>query len=157
MNGKRNLWPILVLGLLLMAAPALAQTQAPAAAPAGAIPPEMIKALEAEKPLTQADVETFARILPSFAEAGRKDPATAIKIVTDAGFSEPRMALLYSRVSFALMMGEMPNLDEALKSQGIPKVLWPTASDLALVKKNRAALEKAYQASMDAAATSVAP
>lgn len=134
--------PILALGLAFMAAPALAQAPGP-----GAIPPEMIAALEAEKPLTQADVETFARILPAFTEAGQKSPEAAMKIVADAGFSEPRMALLFSRVSFALMMGDEPGLDSALEAQGIPKVLRPTADDLALVKKNRAALEKAYQGS----------
>jgi hypothetical protein len=140
---KRGFWaPLPALFLILTAAPILAQVPGP-----DAIPPEMIAALEAEKPLTQADVETYARILPVFTETGRQSPEAALKIVADAGFTEPRMALLFSRVSFALLMGGDPALDSLLEAQGIPRVLWPTAGDLALVRKNRAALEEAYQRS----------
>ncbi len=143
---KRKLFGILpalalALALALAAAPALAQ------APGGGIPPEMQKALEAEKPLTQADIETFARILPAFNEAGRQSPEAALKVATDAGLSEPRMILMVTKVSFGLMLGDQPgvDVDAELDAQGIPKVLRPTAKDLALVKKNRAILEKAYQ------------
>jgi hypothetical protein len=140
---RRGFWTLFpALLLILTAAPVSAQMPGP-----DAIPPEMIAALEAEKPLTQADVETYARILPAFAEAGRKSPEAALKIVADAGFTEPRMALLFSRVSFALLMGGDPALASGLEAQGIPRVLWPTAGDLALVQKNRAVLEQAYQLS----------
>lgn len=125
----------LALGLGLTPALALAQM------PIGTLPPEMAEALAKEKPLAQADIDVYLKILPQMGSV-MQDAAAVVKLYEGAGLGEVRFNYIAAKVGLgmALAAGATPqqlNLDQ------MPEVLRPTDAEVALVKKNQTELQKA--------------
>ena len=136
---KKYVLAALALIVMLTAVPALAQSEA-----ADDLTPEIIAALKKEPPLSQADIDTFIRIMPEMSKVAEKDPAEAVKIYEKAGLTENRFGLIFSKVTLGMFVaGGIPK--EALVSgQDVPEVLVPSDAEVELIKKNMAALEKAF-------------
>jgi len=135
---KRSL-SVLSLLLILTAAPALAQSGA-----SDDITPEIIEALKKEPPLSQADIDTFVRIMPEMSKAAEKDPAEAVKIYEKAGLTENRFGLIFSKVTLGMFVASGIPKEALMSGQDVPEVLMPGDAEIELIKKNMAALEKAF-------------
>ena len=135
---KRSL-SVLSLLLLLSAVPAPAQS-----GEADEITPEIIEALKKEPPLTQADLDTFIRIMPEMSRAAEKDPSQAVKIYEKAGFTENRFGLIFSKATLGMFMASGISREALMSGQDVPEVLMPSDAEVELIKKNMAALEKAF-------------
>lgn len=136
MFKKTFLTAALILGLAFSSSMALAQV-----APMGALPPEMVTALEKEKPLAQADIDAYLKVLPKMGQVAA-DPTAAAKLYQDAGMTEIRFSYVAAKVGLgmALASGATPqqlNLDQ------MPAVLKPSDAEVELVKKNLDKLQKA--------------
>lgn len=135
---KRSL-SVLSLVLLLSAVPALAQSEA-----SDEISPEIIAALKNEPPLTQADIDTFIKIMPEMSKAAEKDPAQAVKIYEKAGLTENRFGLIFSKVTLGMFVASGIPKETLTSGQDVPEVLVPSDAEIELIKKNLEALEKAF-------------
>ena len=102
---------------------------------AGQIPPEMVEAFAKEKPLTQADVDAFVKIMPEMAKTGGSPDAVA-KLYKDAGLSETRATYVMTKVSLGLSMG-MGVTAEQMGMGNMPEAVLPTKDEVELVKKNQ--------------------
>jgi len=128
----------LALGLMLAltAFPALAQVPG-----ASSIPPEVLQALKDEKPLSQADIDAYIKIMPEMPKT-MSDPAALVKAYEAAGLSEVRFSYIVSKISLgqAMLMGATA---EQLNLNQLPEALRPTEAETALIKNNMDALNKA--------------
>lgn len=133
-------WAV-ALGLALTPALAQAQTE-----PAGTLPPEVAASLAKEKPLAQADIDAYLKVLPKMGDVA-KDPSAVAKLYEDAGFTEIRFSYVAGKIGLgmALASGATP---EQMNMDQIPEVLRPSDAEVELVKKN---LDKLQAAAMEMA------
>jgi len=137
---KNYFFAVLALIVMFTAVPASAQ-------PGGAdeITPEIIEALKKEPPLTQADIDTFIKIMPEMSQAAAKDPAVAVKIYQEAGLTENRFGLIFSRVTLGLLIASGIPRETLLSGQDVPEVLMPGDSELDLISRNMEALGQVFE------------
>jgi|GEM_PF-2177710 len=131
----------LALGLALT--PVLALAQAPAA---GTLPPEVAAALAKEKPLTQADIDAYLKILPQLGAVAQDNSAVA-KLYQDAGFTELRFNYAVGKIGLGMALAAGAT-NEQMGMEQIPEVLRPSDAEVALVKKN---IDKLQAAAMEMA------
>lgn len=127
----------LALSLALASTLALAQMSPMGAA----LPQEMASALEKEKPLSQADIDAYVKLLPKMGVAAT-DPAALAKLYEGAGLSEVRFTYISSKVGLGMALAAGATADQLNLNQ-MPEVLRPTDEEVALVKKNLSELQKA--------------
>ncbi len=142
MFRKALLAMVMVMGLVLSASLAIAQAPA-----AGTIPPEALAALQKEKPLAQADVDSYVKIMPQMAKV-MSDPAAIAKLYEGAGLSEVRFSLISAKIGLGMALASGATAEQINLNQ-IPEVLRPSATEIDLVKKN---LDKLQKAAMEMAA-----
>lgn len=119
----------LALVLALGASASFAQMTDP-----GQLPPEAIKEMEKEGPLTQADIDAYMKIFPQMA-TGVSSAEEFEKVVADSGLSQMRLGLVMAKVGLgqALAMGATT---EQLNLSSVPEVMRPTDAEVELVKNN---------------------
>lgn len=100
----------------------------------GAIPPEAMKELANEPPMTQADIDIYLKVLPELGKA-MQDPSAVEKIQKSSGLSEARLGLVLTKVSLAQAMSLGMTLEQ-LNAGSLPDAMKPTDADVELVKKN---------------------
>lgn len=108
---------------------------------AGQIPPEMVEAFAKEKPLTQADVDAYIKMMPELAKAGG-NPEAATKVYKDAGLSEIRFSYIMTKVSLGMSLG-MGMTAEQLGLGDMPEAILPNKEEIELVKKNQEKVQAA--------------
>lgn len=138
MNGKILLSLALALSLALTAA----QTSAQSSPLSGvSLPPDMALALANEKPLTQADIDLYRKVLPKTGLVAH-DPAAVARLYQEAGLSEVRFNYVVSKIGLGMSLaaGATPHQLELEKT---PEVLRPTSAEIDLVKKNISGLQRA--------------
>lgn len=128
----------IALGLLVALTASVAIAQVPGAAQ---IPPEVLEALQKEPPLSQADVDAYLKIMPEMPKA-MSDPNALVKAYEAAGLTEVRFSYIVSKIALAQAMNMGAKASD-LQLDQLPEVLRPTDADVALVKKNMDALNKA--------------
>lgn len=130
---------VLSLTICLCAAPApMAQSNAYDA---------MIEAAFAEEaPLTQADIDKFLKIGPEMVKAAiANDINSATKVLQQVDWTETRGSYVTAKISNAYAINLNPEAARSmLKSAGMPELLLPTDSEMALVQKNIAALDQVF-------------
>ena len=92
-----------------------------------------------EKPLTQADIETFIKIAPQV--FANDDPKEASKIFKTAGITDSRGAYIMTKVSLSMMQLEADENSAGIIN-AVPEPMRPSTEEMALVKKNQEALNK---------------
>lgn len=119
----------LALVLALGASASFAQAPDP-----GQLPPEAIKEMEKEGPLTQADIDAYMKIFPQMAK-GMASAEEFEKVVADSGLSQTRLGLVMAKVGLgqALAMGATT---EQLNLSAVPEVMRPSDAEVELVKNN---------------------
>lgn len=127
----------LALGLALTSALALAQMPLTGSV----VPQEMLQAWADEKPLTQADIDAYIKLLPSTG-AVASDTAAVAKLYEGAGFSEARFGFVASKIGLSMGLAAGATAQQLGLDQ-VPAVLRPSEADIELVKKNADNLQKA--------------
>ena len=96
---------------------------------------EVEAAFAKEKPITQADIDTFIKIGPQMVQASQSnDIAAAEKIIKDAGWSEIRGSYVTAKISNAYAMNANPEFAQMImEAAGMPQILLPSPAELKLV------------------------
>lgn len=132
---------ILTLTLIIILTPVPAWAQS---GQSDEITPEIIAALKKEPPLSQSDIDIFVKIMPKMSKVASDNPAEAIKIYEQAGLSELRFGLIFSKATVGLLVASGVPLKAILTEADMPEVLLPTAREQELIVKNLNALEAAF-------------
>lgn len=135
----RKILLTLALAFTLALSSTLALAQAPPTA--AALPADIAAAMEKEKPLAQADIDAYLKILPKMG-AVAQDPAAVAKLYEGAGLSEVRFSYISAKVGLGMALAAGATAQQ-LNMEQMPEVLRPTDEEVALVKKNLSALQKA--------------
>lgn len=125
--------------LMLTAAPASAQTGG-----GDKITPELVAALEKEPPLSQADIDTFIRIMTELSHVAGRDPAEVIEIFNQAGLAENRFSLIYSKMIFGMLMVTGVSRETLMAWPDMSEVLMPGEDEMKLIEANLEALGQAF-------------
>jgi len=131
----------ILLTLTLALGLALTSTLASAQMPMAEMPADMVAALEKEKPLTQADIDAYLKVLPKMGSV-MNNPDGMGSLAKEAGFSDVRFSYVSGRVGFAMSQAAGATAQQMDLSQ-VPQALRPTDAEIELVKKNLDALQKA--------------
>jgi hypothetical protein len=109
------------------------------------IPQAVIETLDAEPPLSQADVDAYVKIMPEMTKL-LSDPQSAENLAASLNLSQIRFSYIVAKVplTMALASGADP---KALGLDSLPKALHPSDQELRLVKGN---LEKLVTAAEEA-------
>ncbi len=111
------------------------------------IPAETLEAFKNEAPLAQKDIDSYINVMGAMSSV-QGDPAKALEIYKNEGWTEARAAYVFTKVTLGQVMGAGAT-PEQLGMGEVPEVMMPTKAEIDLVTKNSGALQKA---SMDAAA-----
>ncbi|MDR3038630.1 MAG: hypothetical protein LBV21_05010 [Candidatus Adiutrix sp.] len=132
--------------LTLMAATPIFAQSAPS--DHGDIPQAVIETFALEPPISQADVDAYIKIIPELPKL-MNDPQSAETIAAAHNLSPVRFSYIMAKVplTMAIAAGADP---KTLGLEALPKVLHPTAPELAVVRTNLEALSataaEAYKA-----------
>lgn len=120
------------------------------------IPQEYIDAAKKEAPLNQGDIDNFIKLWPELqkSDKGSYTEAESIALFEKYGFPKYRGPFVLLKITNARVLSGLPaeHLEMAkgmLLSQKMPSVYMPSDSELALVAKNKAALDKIGYANMN--------
>lgn len=99
-----------------------------------------------EPPLAQADIDNFLKIGPDMIKAAiANDIAGAAKALQQVDWTEKRGSYVTAKISNAYAINLNPEMARSmLESAGMPEFMLPTDSEMALVQKNIAALDKIF-------------
>lgn len=98
--------------------------------------------LQTEKPLTQADIDTFITYGPALIKAFKTNDADKGKdIFLRIGWNKIRCIYIISKIGNGYCLSIQPRAAKAmLEGAGTPAVLMPSAAELELIKQNLSAL-----------------
>ena len=101
-----------------------------------------LAAMANEPPLTQADIDTFMKMLPKIEEAGNS-PEAIFKLYQDNGVSPQRFAMIGSKMTVGLMMAQGVTREQVVASGQFLEFMIPSDAEVAIVKNNMEAILKA--------------
>lgn len=108
----------------------------------GQLPPEVTALFEKEPPLTQKDIDAFARFYPQIQKMTSEEK-NGVKVVDNAvfakeGITPARGSYVFTKVPVVYAVIEVPEEYRLMvvKMGGIPAPLLPNKDELVLVQKN---------------------
>ncbi len=122
--------------MVILAAP-LALAQAP-----GGLPPEVEAAWKKEPALTQADIDTYIKVIPDMAEA-MKDQSKAPAVVKKSGLTETRFAYVFTKIGIAQALAA--DINDRSQLDQLPAIIRPTETELGLINKTLNAISEAQE------------
>ena len=135
----RKYFIVALFGLFMISGAAFAG--APTEAQEQAIAAEMAK-MANEPPLTQADIDTFMKMLPKVEEVGN-DPEAIFKLYQDNGVSPQRFAMIGTKMTVGMMMAQGVTREQVAASGQFLDFMIPSDDEIAIVKNNMEAILKA--------------